>query len=171
MTLNKLFLKLKGGTGSGNFGHSGRPGKRGGSLSSHGFLSDRKTLDLKIQGRVTGIDEGIYKLVKQMNKVGLRTLHSCSGHTCDRPLESQISFMLGKYDDGANEKLDKIKTVINSGKLNHNWVLNEDFPMNKKELFIKGGFYDTQDVLSSEENVRKAVDDFGIMLSVIKKIT
>lgn len=31
MTLNKLIQVLKGGTGSGNFGHSGRPGKIGGS--------------------------------------------------------------------------------------------------------------------------------------------
>lgn len=31
MSIDKLFLMLKGGAGSGNFGHAGRPGKRGGS--------------------------------------------------------------------------------------------------------------------------------------------
>lgn len=36
MSLNDLMLKLKGGPGSGNHGHSGRPGKRGGSSSSGG---------------------------------------------------------------------------------------------------------------------------------------
>lgn len=40
MTLFNLFSRLKGGTGSGNFGHGGRPGKHGGSqagssLSTH----------------------------------------------------------------------------------------------------------------------------------------
>lgn len=29
MKLNEFFLMLKGGAGSGNFGHGGRPGKRG----------------------------------------------------------------------------------------------------------------------------------------------
>ena len=33
MSLNNLFTVLKGGKGSGNFGHAGRPGKRGGSSS------------------------------------------------------------------------------------------------------------------------------------------
>ena len=36
MSLNKVFQKLKGGPGSGNFGHGGRPGKRGGSAPSKG---------------------------------------------------------------------------------------------------------------------------------------
>lgn len=36
MPLNDLFLNLKGGTGSGNFGHGGRPGKRGGSSGGVG---------------------------------------------------------------------------------------------------------------------------------------
>ena len=36
MLLNEFFSKLKGGKGSGNHGHSGRPGKRGGSSSKGG---------------------------------------------------------------------------------------------------------------------------------------
>lgn len=38
MTLSNFLLTLKGGAGSGNHGHSGRPGKRGGS-SSQGLSS------------------------------------------------------------------------------------------------------------------------------------
>ena len=36
MTLTKFLLILKGGKGSGNFGHTGRPGKKGGSSSRSG---------------------------------------------------------------------------------------------------------------------------------------
>lgn len=37
MSLNKLFSKLKGGPRSGNWGHAGRPGKKGGSSPGGGF--------------------------------------------------------------------------------------------------------------------------------------
>ena len=55
MTLNKLFLKLKGGPGSGNFGHSGRPGKRGGSspggeFSAMNELKEGKRIRQKVNG-------------------------------------------------------------------------------------------------------------------------
>lgn len=46
MTLTKLFSRLKGGTGSGNFGHGGRPGKHGGSTQASVFLLLRKTKSL-----------------------------------------------------------------------------------------------------------------------------
>lgn len=36
--LDRLFHRLKGGAGSGNFGHAGRPGKRGGSSASGSHL-------------------------------------------------------------------------------------------------------------------------------------
>ena len=36
MSYANLIGKLKGGSGSGNFGHSGRPGKRGGSAAGKG---------------------------------------------------------------------------------------------------------------------------------------
>lgn len=35
MSISKLLIALKGGSGSGNFGHFGRPGKRGGSASGN----------------------------------------------------------------------------------------------------------------------------------------
>lgn len=43
MSLNGLFSILKGGPKSGNRGHAGRLGKRGGSASSSNFLSDNFT--------------------------------------------------------------------------------------------------------------------------------
>lgn len=36
MSLDKFLIELKGGAGSGNHGHGGRPGKRGGSTSTGG---------------------------------------------------------------------------------------------------------------------------------------
>ena len=39
MGLSRLFQELKGGPGSGNFGHSGRPGKRGGSALNYPTMS------------------------------------------------------------------------------------------------------------------------------------
>lgn len=39
MNLSALFIKLKGSRGSGNYGHSGRPGKHGGSTSGGGLMS------------------------------------------------------------------------------------------------------------------------------------
>lgn len=46
MTLTNLFTTLKGSSRSGNYGHSGRPGKRGGSGS--GFASSLETPNLNI---------------------------------------------------------------------------------------------------------------------------
>lgn len=42
MTLQLLFRRLKGGSGSGNFGHSGIPGQRGGSAPRKSFLSSER---------------------------------------------------------------------------------------------------------------------------------
>lgn len=61
MTLNDLFSKLKGSSRSGNFGHRGRPGKRGGSgggLSP--LLLDKKS----------GLPEGDYESVFNDNNRG-----------------------------------------------------------------------------------------------------
>lgn len=49
MTLDNLFSKLKGGPKSGNFGHAGIPGKRGGSISKSQIMVNTaidKTKDL-----------------------------------------------------------------------------------------------------------------------------
>lgn len=43
MSLDKLLLTLKGGRGSGNFGHAGRKGKRGGSAPQSGIGADSTT--------------------------------------------------------------------------------------------------------------------------------
>lgn len=40
MTLNNLFSKLKGGAGSGNLGHAGRPGHHGGSAPASFLVPD-----------------------------------------------------------------------------------------------------------------------------------
>lgn len=44
MTLQKLFLTLKGSSTSGNYGHSGRPGKRGGSVPGGYSITLRNSL-------------------------------------------------------------------------------------------------------------------------------
>jgi len=45
----KLIVKLKGGPGSGHYGHRGRPGKKGGSAPGIGVGSMHSRLDIKAE--------------------------------------------------------------------------------------------------------------------------
>lgn len=52
MSISKLFDSLKGGPKSGNYGHSGRIGKRGGSVSRTSFVLNGQSTTLKKAGTV-----------------------------------------------------------------------------------------------------------------------
>lgn len=66
-----LLVNIKGGPGSGNFGHAGRPGKQGGSTIGSSKL-----------------EPGVSKYVSKINKLGLQTIDSADG---DIERESEIS--------------------------------------------------------------------------------
>lgn len=72
MSLNYLFSKLKGGAGSGNIGHAGVPGKRGGSAPKGIdpiFLSSFVIEDVLKFGKKTG-KEKLIAMDKDGNKLG-----------------------------------------------------------------------------------------------------
>lgn len=48
--MTKLVFRLKGGSGSGHFGHSGRPGREGGSLPGKGTSGARIVIDPTMSG-------------------------------------------------------------------------------------------------------------------------
>lgn len=54
MSIRKIVRVLKGGPGPGNFGHSGRPGERGGS-SSEGGGGSSKIDPVKLQGKLESV--------------------------------------------------------------------------------------------------------------------
>lgn len=67
MSLEDLMIKLAGGAGSGNFGHSGRPGKRGGSAGggkggggSSVIPKDPKSSFSKVQQQVGGESSKVF---------------------------------------------------------------------------------------------------------------
>lgn len=65
MTLNQLFVALKGGHTSGNFGHEGRPGKLGGSGPGGGFGKIGIT---SAPGADRNFDVHMYRLDKKVGK-------------------------------------------------------------------------------------------------------
>lgn len=170
MSLNLLFSKLKGGAGSGNFGHKHLPGKH--SQQSHaggrGYLSDRKTVPIKVGGIEFSVDEVMSDLIPIMNSKGLETSHSCSGHVCDKPLESEISYRYNAVK-GGDKAHDKLQAIVNSGKLKHDWIL-EQHPVDNRRysLYVKGGFYGLGKTISTDINVRNAVRDFDMITDVLK---
>ena len=70
----KAFLRLKGGSGSGHHGHSGRPGKRGGSLPGTGGDTD-------ISSAITALERGMYDL---------KMSRKAKGHLAGSVVRSQV---------------------------------------------------------------------------------
>lgn len=70
----KIKVIFKGGKGSGNFNHAGRPGKIGGSSNTSHVNTDIDQTD------AGAIDVNIRQEVKYFQSIGLHTFASCEGH-------------------------------------------------------------------------------------------
>lgn len=171
MTSLKIKVHRKGGPGSGNWGHSGRPGLIGGSSpgSRMDDIGIRQTSTIKLRTPVSSkkveliVDTDIVNAVRAFNSAGLYTTHSCSGHVCSRPLESQISFR-AVGQDGISA-VSKLRGTLDKATLD--WELVEKVD-NFYELYTKRGFYGTQDLRSSDEIVSKAYADLNMFASALK---
>lgn len=69
MSLHEVFNKLKGGSGSGNFGHGGRPGKRGGSTPKGSGLSGPVVASVS----VSAISSAVKRNIKGTKNSGSRS--------------------------------------------------------------------------------------------------
>lgn len=120
MALSKLFSQLKGSSRSGNYGHQGRVGKRGGSFST-GILSDpsfvayikdqfphNKNLLSKLQ-KLDSIPKGEY-------------LGDKGAHTCQTNAKNcgglHVGYVISKGSDGFN--------------LSHHWFNVKDSKVNER---------------------------------------
>jgi len=195
MIIDKFFNQIKGGKGSGNWGHKGRPGKRGGSAprkNISGYLSDRKTkeISIEVEGVKPNVDVAIVDLIETMNKNGLTTTQSCSGHTCSKPPESHISYRsletkpksedFSKYiTDRAQKKFNKdmrsylssrmIKDTVNSKELKLDWVVAKTSG-GSNLLTLRRGWFGDGSLLSTETNVKNAIHDLNVIKTKLKKI-
>lgn len=122
--MNAIFTFLKGGTGSGNFGHAGRPGEVGGSSPGGGGISGtvaRNLSDLTAQIHSTGPDGGF-------------TFHAI---TKDQP---RSGFAVSLYKD-RERKLDAKDCTVNeiADYVVRNWDL-----LSKENNYI-GGWVNPED--------------------------
>lgn len=142
--------------------------RSGNTCARGGYLSDRATSEVKIDKQKLYVDTAISGLVKDMNANGLTTLHSCSGHTCDRALESQIGYKINtqKKGDATHER---VKELVESDKLSLSWSLQQN-PNNAKmySLHTKEGFYGSGTLTSSESTVKQAVSDLNQIRKVVR---
>jgi len=140
----KLTIRLKGGPGSGHTGHAGRPGSVGGSVPGVGSFvmgSRVDTIPVKTTTGVAYVDRGIAPLVEKMNAARLGTGQSCSGHVCDRAVETYISFSHG-WRSKSKQALEAVKSIIRSGKLEQKWTFI-DRTENQHEFWLTDGFFGT----------------------------
>ncbi len=68
--MTKLVFRLKGGEGSGHFGHSGRPGEEGGSLPGKGTGVRTYMPSPSNFGEREGFDRGAYSLINAYKRSG-----------------------------------------------------------------------------------------------------
>jgi hypothetical protein len=151
-----------GGTGA---GVRGKGVKKVGN--TQGLWTSNKTVEIKIDGKSVIIDEGIAPLVKVFNKNGLITFETCSGHAGkDEPAATHILF---KNLHTATDKLDKIRNLINSGKLKNEWVLtNKGDNGLFHDLYLKKGLFGSRTLPSTDKVFRNVEKDFKSFINHLK---
>ena len=100
-----------GGKGSGNFGHSGRPGRVGGSGDGEGFMEDpRMSKSFAKQLEKVQKTEKLVKSIKKGDHITIRTADGSSAKTADGltyPSRSTIEMTITKKTDRGFEYLTK----------------------------------------------------------------
>lgn len=125
MSLDALMLKLKGGSTSGNFGHSGRPGKKGGSTPGGGHsaigitnLGEKKRIiDDRRQGKKAPPGNDLKSKAQDViNKIGslYDNIKIPKGATIEKGAEKATKKCLGEEGFCHNNALDYVKNNPNS---------------------------------------------------------
>ena len=153
-----LLVRVKGGAGSGNYGHAGRPGMVGGS---GGF--SRTTVPVSVIGGEAYVDEAAAEYVSNFNAAGMETSAACSGHVGEESLTTTLSV---RHNYATVSKVDVLRNFIRSGKLSLDWHMT-DKPGGWHDLYPKDGFYGSGKLPSTRENVMAANRDMLLMSEVV----
>lgn len=163
MTLSKLFLALKGSRKSGNYGHAGRPGKRGGSATANissiegGF--NKLGIRLLVRGNVS--DEVATKAAS----LALKTITSLKK---DHPLFKRKA--QNTKDIITGETQPDLKTFIIDDKSGGAWDLNSGtltmgLPKHIKSNQIQRDS-ETLDVTNSASNWHEGIKDSDLKVNI-----
>lgn len=120
-SIQASMVTIKGGPGSGNFGHGGRPGEIGGSSSEGNSRSSTEGISFKKSGNKT-IDKQVEKILSSLDPKALKQL------TTRKPLEISVS---GKF----------IGKSVHWGKLKYFTDVRmgmHSFRSNKIEIYSRG---------------------------------
>lgn len=101
------------------------------------------------------VDRAVYDVVVAMNNAGLETTHSCSGHVCDSPLETEISFFARGRSDDIHEFEQSLSDLRLDWELEH----RSDMYGGQYSLHERRGYYGTGELMSSESVVSDAYAD------------